>query len=91
MTFDLVLVVELLSLVLLLFALFAARQYVRRRRLQRAGGRPGKTGGPRLSARTEMRAFDDSGTLLRTLDRGRMTRHRVHGKSGRQASARATR
>lgn len=65
---------EVLTIVLLLIALYSARRYAKRTIGPRAHGT--WTSEPRLSARTEMRAFDALTTVTRTLDRSGMVAQR---------------
>ena len=61
------LAIELSSLTLLVLGLFAVRWHTRRQRrsVKTSAGRKARF----ISARTEMRAFGDSVTVMRTLDR----------------------
>jgi len=61
---------ELLSLALLVVGLFAVWRHRRQRAAYRLSAVPARARKARsVSARTEMRAFGDSVTVMRTLDR----------------------
>lgn len=62
------LAIQILCIAVLLIALYFVRRHTRRTLLRRAGA-TGKEGyQARMSARTEMRAFDTMTTVTRTVD-----------------------
>lgn len=85
------LTIQLLAIAALLIGLYAARRHANRGRMHRAKkrGKPGHA--PRMSARTEMRAFDSMTTVTRTIDinaarRDRALRKQRHASKRRAAS-----
>jgi hypothetical protein len=71
----------LLVLALLLYALYAIRRVIKRDKLRRARPKPrlklAAAGVGKMSARTEMRAYDDATTVMGAITRPGAHRHKT--------------